>query len=1132
MISLQRRMLQLLLLLLCVAVPGAFAQSNNGSVAGTITDSGGAAVQNATVTLRNVDTGTKQSTQTSGNGFYRVQQLLPGNYALTVSAPGFKTQQQDNLAVQLGQVADADIALSVGSTTETVEVTANTAALQSESSDVSTVLEPKAVHDLPLSVSGLRTPVDFIFLTPGITGGGPIGNNSIKFAGGQDLGGLILIDGLPMNTSTGNNFDSPTYTPSVDAVQEFNVILAGLPAEYGRTSGGIESFVTKSGTNQYHGSGYEFFRNTVLDANNWFNKANRARNCVGAADTPDCRKAYATPADKKNDFGVTLGGPVRIPHLYNGHDRTFFFFSWEQLRVTNGGTSAPAVPTMANRTGDFSSQLGGPLVQNQQTVFNPCTGQPILQGQIFNPATTRTVGGVLCRDPFPGNIISSGISLVAQKVLTYIPQPINSSNRQNFFTSYSSPTIQTAETIRIDQTFSEHDKIFSSYNPNEQLGTCSFQVFPNFADPACAHNDFFLHAVRFGWDHIFSPTLLNHFTFGGDRENHQVASLAAQSGQNFNSLLGITGTTGTTFPRINFGQGYQSPGFGLDLALIDNHAQVYDSIEWVKGRHSMRFGAEYRYLQFSIPNRGGNSGTYNFSNNETSGTNFLQSQTGNSFASFLLGQVSSASVAYQLHAPRSSQFYGAVYFQDDYKVRQNLTLNLGIRYDLEPAPQEKQNFKSNFSPTQANTAAGNLPGALYFAGSGAGRSGVGSGFANTWYKDVAPRVGFSWSPNAYQGKTVVRGSYDIVYSALPISAAIGTPAPGVNPVSPVSTGFNVNANYTDSATNFTAPFRLDSGFPAYSLQPNFDPNQANGTPNAAYTAASYGRPGMLQLWEGEIQQEFPGKIVATFGYLGSHSTHSASNLRFLNNLNPKYFNLGTKLLTQAGPNAATPNPYPAFQTNFGGNGTVAQALRPFPQFLEIGEILENVGQSNYNAGFVRVQRSFTNGFSLLFSYTWSKTLTNADSQFPGIGAGGNAIQDPFNLKGEKSYSTQDLPQVFTAAYLYELPFGARKRFLNQGALLERSRRRMAGRRHSPIHQRSPNAVRMRQPDPRHGDLHALQPRWRSEDSSVRSLRSLHHAHLQHRGLSGSQRDRRHTRELHLWQLPSCLRKRPQSALPR
>jgi hypothetical protein len=286
------RMICQFLLIFSFAGTLVIAQTNDGTVSGAVTDPSGASVPNAAVALHNIATGTNQVVTTSGDGYYRFAQVLPGTYDLTVTAAGFKKQQKTGIQVLVGNTSSNNITLSIGASSETVTVSGQALTIQTESSDVSTAVEPRLVADLPVSVGSLRTPIDFIFLTPGVTGGGPLGNNSIKFAGGQDLGGLILVDGLPFNTSTGNNFDGAANTPSVDAIQEFNVILTGMPAEYGRTSGGIESFVSKSGTNHYHGSVYEFFRNTALDANSWFNKYNRYKQC-GDSPTSACGAPFA-----------------------------------------------------------------------------------------------------------------------------------------------------------------------------------------------------------------------------------------------------------------------------------------------------------------------------------------------------------------------------------------------------------------------------------------------------------------------------------------------------------------------------------------------------------------------------------------------------------------------------------------------------------------------------------------------------------------------------------------------------------------------------------------------------------------------------------------------------------------------
>ena len=995
------------------------AQTNQGTLAGTVYDPSGAAVPSANLTVANQDTGVTTRTVSSGSGVYRVGNLPPGPYTVAVSAPGFKVAKQTGVTIAVSTTTALDVTLQTGQASETITVDASAAVVQTQSSDISTVLPPQQVAELPISLGGggnLRTPVDFVFLTPGTVGTGTTGgNNTTKIAGGQSLGSQILLDGTSIGTSTGNNFDVPGYTPSLDAVQEFNVLLGGMPAEYGRTSGGIATFVTKSGTNSYHGTVYEIFRNTALDANTWFNNANKALN----PGNPN----FNTPADKKNDYGVTLGGPVWIPKIYKGKDKTFFFFSWEQLRQNAGGTATETVPTAANRAGNFSSSLNPSVVLGT----NPCNGSPILQGQVFNPATTRTVNGQPCRDPFPGNIVpASQFSAVAQNVLKYVPNPANNALVNNYFLSSNKTITQTATTIRVDQNFSSNDKLFVSYNPNEHYSPClGLQLFPGLGDPGCGYQDFFFHEAALAYDHIFSPTLLNHFSAGYNRVANNAHSVASRSGDNFNQLLGLTGTSGPTFPAFNYGEGYQGPGASTFLTLIDNHMQANDSVSWTVGRHNLRFGVDWRRLVFSFINQSGASGTYNFARTETAATPNTTTLSGNAFASFLLGDVSSANVQYQLHSPRSYEDYFAGFIQDDFKVSNTLVLNLGLRYDVENPPREAYDDQANLSLALPNPGAGNIPGAIYFAGSGPGRSGSSSRFANTWLRDFAPRVGFAWSPDQ---KTALRGSYDIIYSPLPLSVAIGTPPPGGGNVSPLALGFNINRTYSDSADKFTSPFALDAGFPAYLRQTNFDPSQANGTSSASYMDSSYGRPGMVQLWTLELQRELPSNFLLSLTYLGQHSTHLGSSLVYLNNLNPQYYSLGQQLTLPATSVAGVSTRYSGF------TGTAAQALRPFPQYLGISTVMENVGQATYNAFLLKVQRNFHNGFSFLGSYTWSKSLTDADSTFPGVGVGNGAIQNPFNLNVEKSVSTQDIPHIVVLSYVYELPFGKGKAFLNDGGL--------------------------------------------------------------------------------------------------
>ena len=416
------------LVIVCILVmsaAGVLAQSVRGTIAGSVTDSSGAVIVGASITATNTGTGATTTTQSTSAGSYRFPSIALGTYTLTVTAQGFTSSTISNVLVQIQSVATEDIKLQAGAAAQTVTVNGGAQQLQTESSDLGGVISSKQITDLPLALGGvgaLRSPEAFVFLLPGSVGPGSANNTDsgvflAKTAGGQEYGNEVLLDGASQQRSeNGSSFDEEG--PSVEALQEFKVTTATPSAEYGRSTGGIENFVTKSGTNTYHGTVYDIFKNNALDANTWFNNGYLATKCLGAADTPACRSEYTRPTDKKNDFGGTLGGPVRIPHLYNGTDKLFFFFSWEQIRFNTGGTVTSSVPTLAERGGDFSALL---IKGNPQGV-NPCDGTTMYQGEIFDPSTQKTVDGVPCRTAFLNNSIPTArFSTAAKNLLNYYP---------------------------------------------------------------------------------------------------------------------------------------------------------------------------------------------------------------------------------------------------------------------------------------------------------------------------------------------------------------------------------------------------------------------------------------------------------------------------------------------------------------------------------------------------------------------------------------------------------------------------------------------------------------------------------------------------------------------------------------
>lgn len=796
-----------------------------------------------------------------------------------------------------------------------------------------------------------------------------------------------------------------------------------MPAYLGRSTGGLANFKTRSGTNDYHGMVYDFFKNTALDANTWFNNGNAIRNPTLAS------SIYATPKDNKNDFGVTLGGPVAIPHVYNGRDKTFFFFDWEQYRFGSTGVSTQTVPTLAQRTGDFSSTLGGPVASKNN--INPCTGQAVLNGQIFDPNTTQFVGGEYCRSPFLNNQVPTNRSAVAQKVLALIPLPNFTGNGTlNYSQGYTDQTDQTVYSLRVDQNFGtrQHLFFFGSARENTDSGTTTLPYPLN--SGANQTNQYYKY-LRVGYDFTVSPTVVNSLTIGGNRVNSFNIASAVNTGTNFDAQLGIgnTPTPGITFPVFNIGEGLPTIGSPNNDNNVDNAYIVNDDVSIERGRHSIRLGGTLRYQQFSYINSGPAAGNFGFGRAQTAGTNdpVVDSASGNGIASFLLGVPASASRAVQLHFPQWRSNYYALYAQDDWKPLRTLTINAGLRWDLDTPRHEALGDTSALNPTLPNAGANGLPGALEFGGVGPGRDGNRTQqWANNYYKDFGPRVGFAWAPDTYKGKVVFRGAYGIMYGPIEYSDY----GQGLTAGFTATSGVNVNPN------GFLPFGPLDAGPNLTSQTPNLDPAQLNGA-GIDYVAKQYGRPAQVQNYSFETQTELAPDLSLTLGFLGERGTHLKALLNYPNDMPLSGLALGNVLLDAANsPQAAAAGvkvPYANFFNTWPG-GLTEQALRPFPQYgyINTDSYLQNTGQSSYDALEVKLERHFHDGLTLLSSYTWSKTLTDADSIQPFystvLGQGGT--QNPYDLKAEKAVSTQDVPENFVVSYLYDLPVGHGKRFLS------------------------------------------------------------------------------------------------------
>lgn len=1017
----------LLILFFGVARP-IHAQLDTGSISGVVTDPAGSVVQGVTVTARESSTGTQYSTISSSAGYYVFASLHTGSYTVTAVASGFKTAIYNGIAVMVGSHTAQNISLTVGAVNQSVSVNAQALTLETETSEVDASVTPAQMTDLPLQVSGnLRQLSTFEFLVPGTVGpgtsnGGAGGQLMDKINGGQDEGSDFLVDGITTNRQENGSGGFEILAPSVEAIQEFHISLSGLPANLGRTTGGIANYNTKAGTNDYHGVVYDIYKNAALDGNNWFNNG-----YLATATTPAARNLLQRPPDTKNDYGLTMGGPVRIPHFYNGRDKTFFFFNWEQLRYSTGSAITSLIPTPAELGSngqyfDFTSTLGG-----QITGASDACNATLYFGEIFDPNTEVNQ----CRTPLTdnGNLNEIPIgreSKVAAAVLKYMPTPnLSGAGTNNYVYDTTDVPTQTVYSFRFDQNVGVKHKIWVFYSSRENTDQGNDLGLPAPLNTCCAAYDQLGKLFRTGWDWIITPKVINSLTLGTNRSWNNTLARAAELGTNWDSQLGISNGSGPVFPGFVFiGSPYPSFGENSGAIDVDNVIALDDAVNWQHGAHSFKLGGQVQYHQYSFVSKiggtcSGTSGCFTFYDNQTASDTRYWGQDGNSFAAFLIGESASANDIEQLHAPRWIMHGAALFAQDDWKFRSNLTFNLGLRWSYDTPRHEAEGDTTIMSPAAPNSAANGIPGALVFAGVGAGRNGnKGETWADTYYKDIEPRAGFAWAPAFMDNKVVLRGSAGLYYGPLVYA----------------DYGQGTVQGFVANQTLFTAdPLdgpSVDAGLPLIPTSPDLDPTQLNGQA-VDYVAPTYGRPAMVESWTMENQLQLTPDLFFTLGYLGMHSTRLHGLIDYPNDMPLSGLAYGTALNQPVISNTVgVTTPYANFYNTWGTGVTVEQALRPFPQYgyINTDSYIQNVGQSTYNAMEVKLERRFHNGLNILAAYTFSKTLTDADAIQPYYSTlqSQGGTQNPYDHKAEKAVSNQDIPNNVVISYIYELPVGRGK----------------------------------------------------------------------------------------------------------
>jgi Carboxypeptidase regulatory-like domain len=1006
---------------LVLTATGLRAQGDRGIITGIVKDATGAVVPGVRVTAIHLATNANYKASTTAAGDFTVPDLPVGNYQLRVESTGFKTEVANDIVVAAGATVRLDLALELGATQQTVEVGAHAQILQGDTARVSTEVSNRLVDDLPILVNGaVRSPFDLATTTAEVAGSG---DSNLRIGGGRIGGFGMTLDGTAITVARPDAQVSWSQinSPSVEALTEFSVEAGGFKAETGHASGGTISFVSKSGTNDLHGDAYEFLRNQDLDARGFF--------------------AATKAVYKQNDFGVTLGGPVWLPKIYNGRNKTFFFFSYEGFRNRIGASATPyTVPPPEFFTGDLHNWVNS-------------SGKMI---QIYDPSTTQLVNGTYQRTPFPNNQIpQSQFDPVAKAIMGFV-QPLAKPNlpglvpgtsayvRNNAVSYGTSQYPQNKYSIKADQVITSKQRIgflFSRTREQDLGGGNSTPTLPIplSGNPGYNQSDVY----RLSYDYTLSPTLLNRFYAGGNnwRQNHGAYSTVSGAPQSDGIPTTSVGwkskgicvpnwpDCNVNFPIENFSDettwGVGAPN-GSDNIVVE----FRDDLTKVYGAHTFKGGYYYNnthYNGFGLTNIAGNE---DFSYLNTAIPLDTSQQTGSAFASFLLGQASGYhldTVRYIAGQYRTHQMY----FQDDWRVSSRLTVNLGVRYEINLAPIYGNDILSNFNPSKPNPGADGRLGALDFAGYGPGRQNTHT-LAPNWYGGIGPRLGFAYALNT---KTTLRG------------AATRSYGPVINPLGSTHyTGFVQQITATDTSTGLNPLFTLQGGAPYWAPVPNIDPSVANGNTNVPYYNGKTATRGSGELtYAFNVQRQLGASMVAEVGYLGVLASDIQSSLLaydqipYLNlpaNLNPFTAAgrtlLNSQITSPAAVAAGITPPFAAFTTVFGTGATVAQALRPYPQYARVDTISgggDRLGHSTYHSMEVKLNKRYSAGLTLQASYVLSKAITDSDNY-----SGSPTSMDAYNLRLEKSIAGFDQTHNVKLSYVYDLPFGKGKKYLGSNGV--------------------------------------------------------------------------------------------------
>ncbi len=1003
-----------------------FGQAFYGSVVGTVTDQSGAALRGATVSLTNVATGESHQTQSGSGGEYQFLNLIPGTYRVDVTQTGFSKATSPNIEVTVGQTSRADISMRVGEVSQTVEVNATAPLLRTDNANLSQVVNTRSVEELP--VNG-RNIMNLTELAPGVvpqgtTSGDALTGKNIFAAGNYQIGGgmanqsATYYDGVPANSALGNLVN---MVPSPDAVSEFAVQTNSNTAEYGRYSGGVINITSKSGTNEFHGGAYEYFRNTDLNANLFFS------NATGQGKAPF----------HQNQYGLDGGGPIK-------KNKIFFFAGWEAFASRQGSNYLGTVPLPAMYSGDFSGyrSASGATIP----IYDPLT-------QCGTGANPSCPGGVAAaaysagaaRTPFPGNVIPlSRINPVSAKILAFplVAQPDLPGAQYTAINNYST-TCNTGgnnnqENGRLDDNVSDKIHVFARYSRWSSLNqACT--PFHNgiYANDPYSPETFTTQESVIGLTYVISPSIVldiraSYVRFPYDRlESYPNISLSKTFG--FPSYMDqqiplIHGGPGTSIP--SFGIAGYSTASGLHILSTENDYLLTPNLSWVKGKHTIKFGADWRDMQNTYYQTF-DGGSFFFGNNFTAANGINPGATGNGLASMLLGYGSSGTET-AFSVPWESLHYQGYDVQDTWQATGKLTVTAGVRWEIPGVWTERYNRTASFNPTEINPAlkadgitlhGQPIYGAVDFANT---PQNPGRGMMKEHFNLFGPRLGVAYR---LDDKTVIRAGAGIYFL-------------------PSNTWF-ANAPWGQTINQYGTPWlsTLDGGVTPYYPISNPFPNGFNPTPGnlphaqaqAALIGGSLGGMSLQSLpypyqgqWNFTIQRQLPAGLAVEAAYAGSVGVHLPAAGLTSDALPYGDLSMGNAL------NSLVANPFSGLvQTGplSAPNVTQAQLLLPFPEYTGVSEAYADVFHSTYHALQMKVEKRFSHGGSVIAGYTFSKLMANVSSLTGWLDSGvgsGPGIQNPYNLTAEKALSGFDSRQRLTVGYVFDLPFGSGHKYLSGG----------------------------------------------------------------------------------------------------